>query len=561
GIVLGDNVTVAAAADLKRPIVLSGVSLGEGAELRGCVVDRNSRVGRRAHILEGAIIGAHCVLGEESQVRPAVAIWPSKAVEAGAIVSTSLIWGQGATRHLFGLRGISGLANIEITPEFAVRLGAAYGSLLNPGAQVVVSRDQRSISRMISRSLMAGLMSTGIHIQDLEATAIPIARYMVGHLAVVGGVHIRLDPERSDHLLIEFLDQRGINLPTAQEKKLETAYLREDLRRATVEGIGDIHTPGMAVAAYGEGFTRHLNGQAIRHSRAKVVIDYAYAVSGAVLPQLLAQLGCDALVLNASLRQNPPTAAERAKLLDQLGRVVTALEATLGIQVGANGEQLVVVDEQGRPAAGDELTALMAALMLRHHPGQTLVVPVTASGAVDQIAQIWGGRVIRTKANPAALMQACQEHRGVILGGSGDMGFIFPQLHPGFDGMFCIAKLIEILTIQEDTLGQVRAQLPQVAYRVERVSCPSRLRGAVLRYLVEHHASRGLDLVDGVRLYPDFPRRDRWVLVLPQPTAPVLDIMVNGPDPTWVNLQVEHYTHLIDTFLHLEITHEIGVDQ
>ena len=67
------------------------------------------------------------------------------------------------------------------------------------------------------------------------------------------------------------------------------------------------------------------------------------------------------------------------------------------------------------------------------------------------------------------------------------MGFIFPQLHPGFDGMFCIAKVIEMMTIQERSLGQIKAELPRVTHRSYSVRCPWMVKGSLMRYLVETH--------------------------------------------------------------------------
>lgn len=175
-------------------------------------------------------------------------------------------------------------------------------------------------------------MSVGVHVQNLEATALPICRFVADSLDVVGGIHVRIDPERSDHLLIEFFDNKGINISKNQEKKIEGAYFKEDFRRAPIAEIGNITYPSQVLEAYATGFENRLNTQAIRYGHYKVVIDYAYAVSGAVLPLLLNKFGCDAVVLNASLRQTPPTAVEREELLGQLGQVVEALKANLAFR-------------------------------------------------------------------------------------------------------------------------------------------------------------------------------------------------------------------------------------
>ncbi|GAB4323847.1 MAG: mannose-1-phosphate guanyltransferase [Leptolyngbyaceae cyanobacterium] len=550
GTVLGDNVTVGADANLKRPIIWNGAIIGEEAHLRACVIARGTRVDRRAHVLEGAVVGSLSTIGEEAQVSPSVRVWPNKKVEPGAILNINLIWGQAAHRNLFGQRGVSGLANIDITPEFAVKLGAAYGSTLKPGSHVTVSRDQRTISQMVSRSLIAGLMSVGVNIQNLEATAIPVARSIVPSLSIAGGIHVRVHPDRADHILIEFFDHKGINISKAREKKIEGAYFKEDFRRAQMHEIGTMAYANQVIDIYGINFERHLNVEAIRHSSSKVVIDYVYAVSGAVLPQILAKFGCDAVVLNASLNQMVPSSADREALLSQLGHVVEALKATFGVQVYANGEQLMLVDEAGSPIRGEMLTALMAEIMLAQHPRGTVVVPVHASSAVEQIARRHDGRVVRTKANPTALMEACQISPNVVLGGSGDMGFIFPHLHPGFDAMFCIGKIIELLTIQERTLGQIRAELPRVSHKTYTVRCPWSAKGALMRRLVETHPVECLELVDGVKIFSY--QHDGWVLILPDAGEPLVHIFANSSDRGWVDETLREYRIRVQEFVDQE---------
>ncbi|MBD0306903.1 MAG: mannose-1-phosphate guanyltransferase [Microcoleus sp. T1-bin1] len=547
GTVLGDNVTVGADANLKRPIVWNGAIVGEDAHLRACVICRSSRVDRRAHVLEGAIVGSMSIVGEEGQVGPSVRVWPSKNIESGALLNQNLIWGEQAKRNLFGQRGVQGLANVDVTPEFAVKLGAAYGSTLKPGTSVSVSRDQRSISRMVSRSLIAGLMSVGINVVNLESTAIPIARTVSSTLSIAGGIHVRISPDRSDHILIEFFDIKGINITKGAEKKIEGAYFKEDLRRALIPEIGEMSYFNQALDVYNRIFERQMNVEAIRYSNTKVVIDYVYAVSGAILPQMLAKFGCDAVVLNASLKQTSLSNGEREYLLDQLGRVVKALSANFGVQVSANGEQLILVDESGIAIRGEMLTALMVNLMLTSHPKGTVVVPVHASSAVEAIARRYQSKVIRTKANPTALMEAANRNPNVVLGGSGLMGFIFPQLHPGFDGMFCIAKVIEMMTIQERSLGQIKTELPRVTHRSYSVRCPWTIKGSLMRHLVETHSPDRLELIDGVKIfnYSD----DNWVLVLPDASEPIVHIFANSDDRDWVSETLKEYRSLVHDFV------------
>jgi mannose-1-phosphate guanylyltransferase/phosphomannomutase len=548
GTVIGDNVMIGMEADLKRPIIWNGVIIGDESHLYACTIARGVRIDRRARVFEGVAIGSLSTVGEESQINSLVRVWPSKHIESGAILNLDLIWGQTAHRNLFGQRGVSGLANIDITPEFAVKLGAAYGSTLPPGTQVTVSRDQRSISRMVTRSFISGLMSVGINVQNLEATPIPVARSVVPTLGVVGGVHVRIDPDRPDRCAIEFFDEKGINLSKAREKKIEGSYFKEDLRRVQIDEIGDVFYPSQTLEIYRNCFEKHLNLEAIRYSNTKIVVDYAYSVSGAILPQLLNKFGCEAMVLNASLTQAVMTDEGRESLLIQLGRVVEAISATFGAQITANGEQLVLVDEAGGLIRGEALTALMVEAVLAAHPRSAVVVPVRASGAIEQIARRHDGQVIRTKCNPTALMETCRTHGNVVLGGSGDMGFIFPDLHPGFDAMFCIAKLIELLAIQERSLADLRVEsLPRIYHKCFTVRCPWTVKGSLMRYVVEQHASETLELIDGVKVHDR--TSESWILLLPDASEPLVHLIADSPSRDWVDRSLRDYRQLIQEFI------------
>lgn len=550
GTVIGDNVTIGADANLKRPIVWNGAIIGEEAQLSACVISRGTRVDRRAHVLEASVVGSLSTVGEEAQISPGVRVWPSKKIESGAILNINLIWGNTAQRNLFGQRGVQGLANIDITPEFAVKLGAAYGSTLKPGSQVAVSRDQRNISRMVTRSLIAGLMSVGVDIQNLDAAAIPLARTVIPKMSVAGGIHVRVHPDRADYILIEFMDAKGINISKAQEKKIEGAFFKEDMRRAQIHEIGDVAYSSQVTDIYCKAFEKLLHVDTLRNSRAKIVIDYVYAVSGAVLPQMLDKFGADAVVLNASLNKTAMSTTDRETLLTQLGHVVEALKANFGVQVSANGEQLILVDEAGMPIRGETLTALMVEMILMSNPRGAVVVPVHASSAVEQVARRHDGKVIRTKANPTALMEASQKYPNVVLAGSGETGFIFPQLHPGFDSMFCIAKLIEMLTIQERSLAAVRAELPRVVYKTHTVRCPWSVKGALMRHLVETNPAQNLELIDGVKIRQ--PYDDSWLLVLPDASEPVVHLYANSNERDWVDETLRQFRKRVQIFVEKE---------
>ncbi|MBI4534259.1 MAG: NTP transferase domain-containing protein, partial [Candidatus Melainabacteria bacterium] len=229
--VIGDHVVIQEKVSLKQPIIWSNTYVGNEASLRACIICSNATVHRASEILEGAVIGANTAVGQEAIISPDVRVWPNKTVDSGARVTSSLIWGTRAPRTLFGAHGVRGLANIELTPEFAVDLAAAYGSTLK-GGPVLVSRDYWGISRMISRALSSGLMSVGIEVQNLESMPLPIARYYAKTQRASGLIHTRVSQREPDRISIEFFDSEGIAITKAMERKIESAFFKEDFPRS-----------------------------------------------------------------------------------------------------------------------------------------------------------------------------------------------------------------------------------------------------------------------------------------------------------------------------------------
>jgi mannose-1-phosphate guanylyltransferase / phosphomannomutase len=152
-------------------------------------------------------------------------------------------------------------------------------------------------------------------------------------------------------------------------------------------------------------------------------------------------------------------------------------------------------------------------------------------------------------------MEACHANANVVLGGSGEMGFIFPQLHPGFDAMFCIAKLIELLSLQQHdlysnaprTLGQLRAELPRVSHRSLTVRCPWAVKGSLMRHLVETHPTENLDLTDGVKIFN--AHHDSWVLVLPDAGEPLVHLYADSGNRGWVDETLREYRAHVQEFV------------
>lgn len=543
--VIGEQTIVDNRAHVDRSIIWRNCYIGEGAEVRGATICRQVSLKRRAVVFEGAVIGDVTVVGEGAVLHSDVKVWPEKEVEAGATVKSNIIWGSLGRRVLFGRFGITGLVNIDLTPEFAAKLGAAFGTTLPLGASVTMNRDVHRSPRMIKRAIISGLPSAGIHVADLRNVPIPVARYITRISDAAGGVHVRLSPFDNRVVDIKFFDEQGMNLNRATERKIEKSFFREDFRRVYLDDVGTIAYAPEVVERYVGGFTGSINAEEIQRSSFHIVVDYAHAPSSLVLPPILNVLNCDVVALNARIDENKmsilPEEFEHG--LTQLALISSALHVDLGVRLDVGGEKLFLVDDRGEILPDIIGCAAMATLALRATPGGTIVVPVNAPSIFEKIAAGYGGQVTRCKADAHSLMLASSAE-GVIMAGDSAGSYIFPDFHPAIDGLIAIAKLLEFLATQGVTLSSVVASLPEYHQAKRQVPCPWEAKGTVLRRLAEHYRTQGMEQIDGFRI----SLGDEWVLVLPDPDRPFVNIYAESGTADHAEGLADKYARIVEGF-------------
>jgi mannose-1-phosphate guanylyltransferase/phosphomannomutase len=540
--VLGDNTVVERRAHVDRSIVWRNSYLGSHSEIRGTLLAEECNVKSNAVIFENAVVGDQTLVGRGAIVQPNVKIWPHKEVEAGAVVATSIIWGSAGRRVLFGRRGVSGLINTDFTPDTLAKLGCAYASTLPIGACVTVNRDLAVASRMLKRALASGLPSAGASVKDLSAVPIPVARFYTAVSEASGGVHIRISSYDRSVMYALFFDRNGMDLDKATQRKIETAFFREDFRRAHVDDIGTtIYAPDVA-ERYSDAFMHVVDREAIAQTGYRIVVDYSLGATSEIFPGILRSLGCEVIDLNASygltrtVRSNP----EYQTAFAQLAHIVGAVGFDLGVMLDVNGERLEVVDGTGRRLTQMQILVALASLVFQQNTGATVAVPVDAPAAFDTLAAKHGGKVTRTRVDAQALMSAATQ-KGVVLGGDGRGRTIFPVLHPAFDAMLTVAKLLELLSHARATLHEVIAGLPPWHVQESDVQCPWDKKGRVMRMLGEQYRERRVRASDGIKIQlgPD------WVLILPDPDEPQFHLVSEAQSDDEARALIEKYGSIV----------------
>lgn len=510
--VIGDGGTIGDEASVARSVLWDEVTVGRKAALTEAVVGSRTVIGDDAFLMENVIVGHGCQIGRESRIKSNVKIWPGKVVDPGALLSSSLVWGKKWQRELFSQAKVSGLANVELTPEFAAKLGGAFGAYLGKGSYAITSRDSDKSSRMAKEALNGGLLAAGVNVMDLRAMPIPVVRYELKTGREVGGVHIRRSPYRSDVQDIIFFDAGGMDLPPSKTRAVERLFFREDFHRASPQDTGSLGFPQRVVESYREGFLSTIDRNAIAKARFKVVVDYSNGAAANIFPSILGELGCEVVSLNAFLdpRYLTITPEYLRRSVDQLSTIVTSLKAHAGFLLDARAERIFLVGDDGQLIEDSQLLLLVTSLLLSAVKTEKIAVPVTASKEVERMAAEKRVQVIRTRDDHGSMMEAGLQPEVGFVGGTRG-GFIFPEFQCGSDAMYAVAKILELMARPGLKPSQLIKESPKPIILSETVPCPWSLKGQVMRQMMEHTEGQSRELIDGIKLLLE----DAWVLVIP----------------------------------------------
>ena len=528
---------------IDRSYIWRNCYIGEAVELRGAIVARQCTLRSKSVVFEGAVIGNSNIIGEGSVIHSGVKIWPGKEVESGATVRSSIIWGSQGRRSLFARYGVTGVVNVDLSPEFCAGLGAAFGATLPKGAVVTINRDPHNSSRMLKRAIISGLLSAGINVRDVQDKPIPVARYHTRVTEAVAGIHVRLSPYDQRVVDIRFFDSDGLNLSKDAERNIERVFAREDFRRAYLDDVGTIEYPPQVTEHYTRDFLAKVDTEAIRGATFKIVLNYAFATAE-VLGPILDRLEVDAVPLNARVVPEKMSVQPDEFFLGlrQMATITAALERDLGIQTDVAGEKIFVVDDQGNILADKVLAVSLASLVMDIHGGGTVIVPVNQPTVYERLAQQYGCQVVRCKVDRASLIQAANGE-GVILALDGTGHYIFPAFQPVPDGLMAAAKLLELLAKKGEKLSAIVQGLPPWYVSHGRVTCPWEAKGTVMRLLNQEYKNSNVDVTDGIKIVLD---ECEWVLILPDPDKPVFHISAESRSSGQSQELVGKYSRIVE---------------
>jgi phosphomannomutase len=426
-----------------------------------------------------------------------------------------------------GIRGtIGGKAWDNLTPIDVVRFASSYGSWLlqnHEKTTVVVGRDARPSGPMIQSLVQHTLISLGIDVIDVGLSTTPTVELEVVRNKAQGGIILTASHNPKEWNALKLLNEKGEFLNAQEGEKInQISQNLSAIDFAAIDDLGSICTESDAIQHHIEAI-RNLplvDLKAIQAKGFKVVVDGVNSSGGIAVPQLLEALGAEVIPIhcepNGDFPHNPEPLAHH---LTDLSEAVVAHQADLGIAVDPDVDRLVFMDEKGT-LFGEEYTLVACAdYVLRTNPGNT-VSNLSSTRALAEVTDQYGGNYVASAVGEAHVVELMKKTNAVI-GGEGNGGVIYPDLHHGRDALVGIALFLSHLCHVDCSVSVLRSKYPKWLMRKDKVTLtPQHNVDALLDSIASAHAAFQVTTIDGVKI--DFP--DGWVHIRKSNTEPIIRI-------------------------------------
>lgn len=564
-LIIGANSTIEPKAKIKNSIIGKNVNVGKNCNIENSIIWDNTQISqdcdiRNSIILDNVIIGSHtkiddnCVvsssvkIGNDVVIKPNVKIWPSKEIESGAILSSSLIWAEKWSYMLFAKYGVTGLANLEITPEFCTKLGSAYATNLKEKSSVVCGRDTHPVSRLLNRALMSGVLSCGVNVEELSDTPIPIIRYIIKTTGKSGGFYLRRSPFDTEFVDIKFFDNNGMDIPSSNEKTIERLFFREDFRKSPINKVGNLNFPYHVIESYNSSILNTLNIDSIKQKNLRVVIDYSFGSASKILPNILGKIGIEVISLNAFIEPSKTTRTkeEFEQAQNTLSVITKSTNANLGIMLDSGCEKVFLVDNHGEIIDNEKAVRVLILLQAQQLKGKKVILPVNASFMCEKLCNDLN---IEFYESPFTMKELMYNAYNIKADFSADAngGFLFSDYQYFFDGIYSTLKILELLSLQDKSISQFASMYESTPKSKVLIPCPFDKKGTVMRKLFEITQNTDRITAFGIKIY----HRDveGWVLLYPEEDKSYFTIEANAKSQTEVETLIKNYEDMVKQYI------------
>ncbi len=431
-------------------------------------------------------------------------------------------------KSISGIRGtIGGMPKENLTPIDAVTFAAAYGVWIKEqrnktNYKVVVGRDARISGDMLQNLVMQTLVGLGIHVVDLGLSTTPTVEVAIPMEHADGGIILTASHNPKEWNALKLLNAKGEFIDAIAGTKILQIANSNAIPFASVDTLGkitkneayiDLHIDEIVALPL-------VNVKAIEAAKLRVVVDGVNSTGGIAVPLLLERLGVEPIKLycepTGDFPHNPEPLPENVTDLSQL---VVQKNADFGIVVDPDVDRLAFVDEKGN-MFGEEYTLVACAdYVLEHTPGNT-VSNLSSTRALQDVTKKYGGTYYASavgEVNVVALMKA----KNAVIGGEGNGGIIYPELHYGRDALVGIALFLSLLADRKTTVSNLRNSYTNYYMSKQKIALTPEINvDAILKKMAAKYANEKISTIDGVKI--DFP--NSWVHLRKSNTEPIIRI-------------------------------------
>lgn len=432
-----------------------------------------------------------------------------------------------AREHLLkiGVSGVRGVVGEFLTPALALHFAQAFGTYVGRG-RVVVGRDTRTSGPMLQHAVQCGLLAAGCDVVDIGILPTPTIQIYVEHIRARGGIGLTASHNPAEYNALKLFNAEGQFFNHYERSELIDLYHQSDFAQATNAEIGYVtRDEGTAKGVHIARVLAKVDGERIRRRHFHVALDAVNGAGSVMTPGFLVDsLGCrlDAISIDPT-KVFPRIAEPRPDTLGDLSALVQKTGAEVGFAQDPDADRLAIVDENGRVLDNDDVLALAVLRALAVVPGD-VVVNLTTSSAIDDIALGFGRRVYRTPVGEANVVETMQAVKAAIGGEGSAGGVIFPAVQLCRDSFTAIAFLLDLMAESGKTVSELVAALPQYVRKSGKVAFEHGRLGGLMQALEEGFPEAEADRTDGLKLL----WRDRWLHVRASNTEPLLRLAVEA---------------------------------
>lgn len=422
------------------------------------------------------------------------------------------------------ISGVRGIVGDGLYPETIIKYTSAYAELIGKG-KVVVGRDARITGEMVLSLVTGTLLAKGMDVIEIGICPTPTVQYTVKTLKAKGGIAITASHNPNQWNALKMLNHTGQFLFPDEYIVLQSLLNNSDNKYENWNSIGKLtHTD--------EGLKRHvkdvlelklINQKEIKKKKFKVLADCVNGAGVYIIPDFLKEFGCEVIELNCERTGIFPRLPE--PIPENLTRTMEAVKeskADLGVVVDPDVDRLVLITNEGKPF-GEENTITQAVKFILSKEKGNVVVNLSTTHAVDDVAKAEGQKVFRSPVGEANVVKRMKEVNAVI-GGEGSGGVIYPALHYGRDALVGIAITLQHLLEFGGTLAGLKAALPDYSIAKKKIDLVNVNPDEVIKILTKKYSKENINTEDGLRI--DFS--DHWVHLRKSNTEPIIRIITEA---------------------------------